>query len=165
MKHSELVPSLGRHRLQRGRVQHGEARLEIGQRLRRRGDEHVAGEEAVPGALADHAQRQAIARVGAGMEILDPELARAQVRQHLLLEALEVGLVDGGVDVAPPDVVARGGLVDDELVLRGAAGVLPGQDHKGAALGEMAEAALQAVFDQCRRVEIPKGRLAVGDAV
>src|SRR3970282_887221 len=49
-----------------------------------------------------------------------------------------VGLGEGVVDVAPPDLRLRGRLDDDELVLRGAPGVLAGFDDERPVGGEEA---------------------------
>src|SRR3546814_14699007 len=44
--------------LAEGGMQHCEGRLEVAEPFHRRLDEHVAGEEGMPGAFADHAHRQ-----------------------------------------------------------------------------------------------------------
>src|SRR3546814_4264814 len=46
--------------LAEGGMQHCEGRLEVAEPFHRRLDEHVAGEEGMPGAFADHAHRQAV---------------------------------------------------------------------------------------------------------
>jgi hypothetical protein len=69
-------------------------------------------------------------------------------------------LVDLGVDGAPPDPILGAGLADDELVLRGAAGVDTRVDCQRAALGDRGLAALERVG-----VELGRGRVPVDPAV
>jgi hypothetical protein len=74
---------------------------------------------------------------------------------HLRAQALEVLLVDLGVDRPPPDPVLGAGLADDELVLGRAAGVDARVDGERAALGDRRLAALERVGVELRRGRVP----------
>src|SRR3546814_8196833 len=84
----------------------------VAEPFHRRLDEHVAGEEGMPGAFADHAHRQAVRLVGPGVDVLHEDVATLHVVDELLVEPLEPGFVDGHVHVAPPDVAFGRGLAD-----------------------------------------------------
>jgi hypothetical protein len=71
-------------------------------------------------------------------------------------QALEVLLVDLGVDRAPPDPILGAVLANDELVLRGAAGVDARVDRKRPALGDRRLPAREGVG-----VELGGGRIPV----
>ena len=114
-----------------------QGRLEIRHLGRVRADEHVAREEAVPGAVGDHPHRQPVVRVGAGVEVLDEQLAALQIGQHSLLQVFEARRLDRLVDGAPPDRVLRPRLVDDVFVPGRAASVPPGVHDKAAAKPEL----------------------------
>ena len=87
-------------------------------RGRRSPDEHIAGEQAVPGRLGDHPNRDAIERVSPDKAVLNEEVPSLQVRQEPLVEALELLGIHGPVDGPPPNAAGAGGLADDELVVR-----------------------------------------------
>ena len=53
-------------------------------------DEHVAGEQAVPGLLGDDPHRQPVARVGAGVAVLHEQLAALDVVQQPLVQRVEL---------------------------------------------------------------------------
>ena len=57
-----------------------------GEILRRRHDEKIAHEQVLPGELVDEAHRQAVRLVGAGVEVLDEQLALGQVREDVRLQ-------------------------------------------------------------------------------
>ena len=57
-------------------------------------DEEGAGEEGVPGALGDHAQRQAVGGLGAGERVDDVDRAGGEVVPQAGAEGEEMGLVD-----------------------------------------------------------------------
>src|SRR3546814_7061188 len=80
--------------LAEGGMQHCEGRLEVAEPFHRRLDEHVAGEEGMPGAFADHAHRQAVRLVGPGVDVLHEDVATLNVVDELLVEPLEPGFVD-----------------------------------------------------------------------
>ena len=74
-------------------------------------------------------------RVGSRERIDDVQRSlRREVLDDLRAERLVAVLLKGMVDLAPPDSIARARLVDDELVLRRAAGELAGVDDEGAAV-------------------------------
>ena len=80
--------------------------------------------------------------------ILAVEVALGAVGEEAGAEVGVVGLGDRAVDGAPPDLVVAGRLVDDELVLRRATGVLAGQDDERAVGGEEALAVADGVLVQ-----------------
>ena len=144
-----------RHRVQIGCVQDGEFRFEIRALRVIRRDEHVAREQAVPGLLGHHPDRQAVLRIGAGIDVLDEQLAVLQIGGHPLVGGIEMGFRDPVVDRPPPDIGRRGGLVDDELVLRRAPGVLPGLGDEAAAGRQHALAPSQPVLVERRHCRVP----------
>ena len=144
-----------RYRAELRRVQDREGRLEIRQLGRRGPDEHVARKEAVPGAVADHPDRQPVLGVGAGIEILNEQLLTLQIGQHPLLQAVETRRRDRLVDVAPGDRVFRAGLVDDVFVLGRAAGMPPGIRDKAAAEPELALVPPHRMLVEIGRRQVP----------
>ncbi len=123
-----MVRRLG---VQSRHVDHGEVR-----RVRRNtcglGDleKHVAGEQAVPCLLGDDADSQPVARIRAGIAVLNEELAPFDVAQKTLVQRVEVPSFNWAIDLAPPDAVGTRRLLDDELVVRRAACMLAGSTHQ-----------------------------------
>ena len=111
-------------RLHGGQRDDGEVGLEAHLLVRGRADEQVAGEQAVPGELADDADPQPEPRVGAGKYVLRVDLARPDELLHPAQELVELGRRDRLVAWMPPDRVLAGRLLDEEFVLWRAAGVL-----------------------------------------
>ena len=64
-------------------------------------------------------------------------------------------LRDRAIDVTPPDVSPGRGLLDDELVPGGTAGVETGPHHGRAEMGDVALDLLDHVLVQLRRVVGP----------
>ncbi len=98
-----------------------------------REDEHVPHEEAVPRLLRDDPDRDAVGGVGAGVDVLDEEVAPLQVALEAVEEVVELLGGVGAVVLTPPDVPFGRGFLHDGLVVRGAAGVLAGVGDDGAA--------------------------------
>ena len=140
-------------------------RLHLVELVVRRVDEERLREERVPGALGDHAHRDAMGRIGAGERVDHVDVSLAQARRDLLAELLEVLLGDLRVDVAPPDPILRAGLANDELVLRRAPRVLAGVDDERAALGEPRVASRQRVLVELRGRRMPVDVPADSDSV
>ena len=69
-------------------------------------------------------------RMRPDVDVLRVQVVRAEVLQQPQAEAVIVGLVDGLVDVAPPDAVLGRGITDDELVPGTASRVLAGVDDE-----------------------------------
>ena len=128
-------------------------------------DEHVARKEAVPGAVGDDPDRQAVGRVSPGVEVLDEQLAPLEVGEHPLMQAVEGLRRDRLVDRAPPHRVLGARLLDDVFVARRAAGIETGRYRKAAAKGELALAAADRVLVKDRRRLVPMLRPEVTHAL
>ena len=142
------------------RMQDGEARLKIDEIGFGRTNEHVVGEEAVPGTLGDDAHRQAIGGIGTGIEVLDIEIAGLEMTADLVQEPVEMRFAHAAINVAPPDIAGGAGLLDNEFVIGGPAGVGAGAHHQGAAIGHHAGALAHGMLDEGCCHKIPMGRLA-----
>ena len=84
----DAVP--GRRGLERRRAHHRELGRVAAPLVVGRHDEQVADEQAVPRVLADHAHREAIGRVGPGVQVLDEEFALAEVGDDVGAQRREV---------------------------------------------------------------------------
>src|SRR2546430_16487756 len=92
---------------------------EVTQLLLCRLDEQRLGEEGVIRQVSHGPHGDAMSGVGAGERIDDVDLVTLlEMRDDLLAQAVELILGERPVDVAPPDPALRGGLADEELVLR-----------------------------------------------
>ena len=116
----------------------GKVRLaEVGQFLFGGIDEHDLHEEGVVGAGADDADLDAVFGIPAGEGIDDVKLLTGV---EVVLGALAVNfkgvLVDGHVDIAPPDLVFGGGIFGNALVTGGAAGFFAGVGDEGSEGGK-----------------------------
>ena len=109
--------------------------------------QQVADEEAVPGELGDDPHVQPVGGVGAGVEVLDEELAALMCARMSASSAAKCAGAIGALFSHQTSAVDRG-LADDELVLGAAAGVAAGGDQEGAALAELALAARDRRLDQ-----------------
>ena len=90
-------------------------------------DEHVPGEEAVPRLLGDDAHRQPVARIGAGVAVLDEQLlALDDTFSSRWCSASKFAASIGRFTLLHHMLVARR-LADDELVVGRPPGVLPGR--------------------------------------
>ena len=124
--------------------------------LLRRADEHGVHEERVIRPRADDADLDAILRIPAGeaVEAIEP-LARVEIVERALAVDLEGVLVARDVHRPPPDVVLRGGMLDDALVLRRAAGLRAGVGDERAVLRDA------RVFLETNRVLVERARREV----
>ena len=116
--------------------------------------EHVAGEHAVPGGLGDDPQLQAVLGVGAGVAVLDEDVAALEVGLQPDLQQLEVLGVERLVVLAPPDLVLARRLADDELVVGRAPRVLAGPDDERAQMADGPLAATDRLLVQRRRRQV-----------
>ena len=135
-------------------LHHREIGLEILQLVGLRPHEHVAREQAVPRRLGDHAHAQAIARIGAGEQVLDVEVAAADMSARLGPEAIEPRGVERLVDVAPVDRGTNARTIDEEAVLGAAAGMPARRRGEGAVDDQAAFVGAHRHLDQRRRGEI-----------
>ena len=94
--------------------------------------EQVPGEDARPGGLGVDPQAAPVLGRRADEAVLGVDDLVREVVDQPRAEAVVVRLADRPVDRAPPDLVATRRLVDEELVLGTAAGVLAGPDDERA---------------------------------
>ncbi len=147
---------LGRVGLHLRRVQHGEVGHERGQVAELGSDEHVPHEERVPCVRRDVAHGEAVARIGAGPEVLHEQLwLGGEVGAHVGEQLLVVLGREGAIHIAPPHVVLGSRFFDEELVLGGAAGVGRGDADERSAVGERAFIAADGRLDELGCDEIP----------
>jgi hypothetical protein len=143
---------------ERGRVEDVEVGAVGGQRVVVGTEEKVPREEGVPGALRDEADREALFGIGAGGEVLHPELLRGEMSAHPLEEGLEARGIERLVDAAPGDLRFGRLIADDELVLRGAARVGGSVDHERAADPDPTGAATEGLFVEAGGQVVPVDR-------
>src|SRR5205807_4500923 len=111
--------------------------------------------QAVPRKLCDHPHPKPVARVGAGEDVLCVNRVRVDELLHPLQQAVELLAGDGLVAWMPPDGVLARRLLDEELVLRRPAGVLPGLGGQGAGGDDGRLTAPDRVLVECGRAEVP----------
>ena len=159
-------PVRGLVRLERRRAHDRELGHVLAVRLAaRRRLEHVAHEEAVPRLLGDDAQRQPVLRLRARVEILDEEVAALEEAEQAAEDLLELVGRERAVVLAPPDMLGGRRLADDELVLRGARGVLARVHDDGAAVDDPALAAEGDLLVERLGRQVPVDAARVRDAV
>ena len=117
----------------------------------------------VPGVFGDDADRQAMRRIGAGVAILDEQLAALDVGEQVAPQRLELRRIDRPVDAAPRD--ARGGVagLDDELVVRRAPGMRARPARQRPAVGDQAVLTPHGLFVEFGRRQIPIGPREIDD--
>ena len=152
-------------RLEAGRLDDGELRLVAGQFPIRRRDEQVAREQAVPGELRDHADRQAVVAIGAGMAVLDEHLLALEIGDHAPVDVVEDLRRDRAVDRAPPDVRRGRRLLHDVLVVGRAPGMGAGHGDQRPAFGDLRLAAPHRLLVESGPAVVPMGSGDVADAV
>ena len=127
-------------------VQSGSNPLQLGGR---RADEHVAGEQAVPGLLGDHAHLQPVRRVGAGIEVLREQLAAVRHAPAPGGAGRRSARASSGWLAAPQSISScELGVRDEELVLGRAAGEAAGGRDQRAVGAEAGLLAAQRFGDQ-----------------
>src|SRR5207302_6433866 len=102
-----------------------------------------------------HPHRNAVLRIGSDEGVEDEDLLVLEEAAHLGVDLVEFLLWERLVDLAPPDAVGGGGVLDDELVAGGAAGVLAGGDHQCAPRGDLALAAPDRFLEEDRHGKVP----------
>jgi hypothetical protein len=142
--------------LDSGGDQDGEVRFRPVELPLLRSDQEVVGEEAVPGLVGRHPDAEAVARVAADEPVEDEALGYAgQVVLDAAPQAPVVLGGDGAVHPAPVDVVADGGVVNDEPVVRRPAGVLARGHGQGPGTGEDALFPKQGLLDEHGDGKVP----------
>ena len=151
--------------IERGRVQDdglGLVHLDLVGRCR---DEHGAGKQHMPRALADQTQRQAVLGVGAGEGVQHKQLAAvAEVGSKVAAQHIVVCWLDGLVG-APPHAGLGAGLLYGELVLGGTTRVGCRVHQQWTALTDHAFITTECVLVELFRCGVPvdgsRGRNAV----
>ena len=137
-----------------------------GQLVGFRAHQQGADEQVVPGKLVDHPDAHAMLGLRPAVEVGDEQLVLVGERQQeIVVEPVERVRVHRLVAVVPPDHVLGQRVLDGELVLRAAAGVLAGADDQRPVLGEQALAAAHGMLDQRRGRQIPEDFGAGRDAL
>ena len=117
-------------------------------------------------ARRDDPDADAVVGVRAGEVVDDVErLPPGEVGCDLRAKPVEVVLVDRMVDLAPPDPVARAGLVHDELVVRRAAREAPRVHHQRAAVRQAPVTARERARVELSRRRVVNDPTARQDAV
>ena len=119
-------------------------------------DEHVLDEVVLPGPLGDETDLLEGGLGGAAVGIEDVDLLAVHVGLDVAVELVEDLRADGlvGGDLAPPDVVLGGLLLDEVLILGGTAGVFAGIDGVAAEGGHLALLVLDLVLEDLLVAEI-----------
>jgi len=152
--------------LQPRHVNDGEFGHVIAQLLRvELADEHVAREQVVPGVLGNDAHRHTVVQVCANVAVKDEDVAVLGVGQHLPVEVVEVFLCEGAVDFAPPDVRFARRLLDNELVVGGAAGVAAGLHDQRAKVGDCSLVPADSLLIEHGGSEVPVNGFGVLNAM
>ena len=118
-------------------------------------EEHVPGEQVVPGEFVDDSDREPVRGVGARPGVQDVQLLVLEVVQHVAVKRIELVRVDRTVDAAPVHVLLARRFAHDELVVRGPAGVLARPADEGTLGGQRAFTAVDRLLVQRRWAQIP----------
>jgi hypothetical protein len=117
----------------------------------------IVHEEGVVGTRSDDADLDAVLGVPSGETVENVDVvARIEVVDRPLAVDLERVLVHLDVDSSPPDIVLRGLLVDDTLVLGRTAGLLAGEVDQSSRVGDDGSLVLDRIF-----VELSDGGVAL----
>jgi hypothetical protein len=128
------------------------------------GQKHVPGKEAVPCEFGDNANRHPERGIGPGPRIQDKQLLVTQVAADVSMQHIEVAAVERTIDVAPVDVAVARGFLDEELVIRRAAGVRSRAADQRPLSRQQAFAAGNGVLVQRGGAQIPVGTIRFDDA-
>ena len=125
-----------------------------------RTDQQFMNEEILAGELIDNAEALSVFRVSAGKTVENEQITVLQIREHFRFDRGEFALLNRDIDFAPGDLVMYGRRVNDEFIVRAAAGVFTGFYHKGSCVGKTAFTSEERLFHQRRN-----GQIAVYGAV
>ena len=164
MKVSEPVPSTAGSAWNSARLMTGELRFVVLQFLGRGTNEEAAGKQAVPGVGRDDADRQPVARVGAGVEVLHVQVAALRERAGAGEERLEPSFVKGLVVRTPPHFALVAGVLYDPLVIGRAPGVRGRDGDQRAVAAQFGLAASHGVLVEPARGKIPVDGAGVREA-
>ena len=130
-----------------------------------RGQEHVAGEQVLPGGGGDDPNIHLVIPVRPGVAVLDKEFFALQVGQQPVMELVEFFRGEGLVLPAPMDIVGAGGFLHNEFILGGPAGIGAGAHHHRPQVGDQPFLMGDDLFIQGRGGQIPMDRGDVSNAV
>ena len=134
--------------LEAGSRNNGVIGLEVHQVFLGGAAQQLVNEQVLAGQLVDDAETLHVLLVCAGKAVKDEDFAVLQVGDHLAVNGVIGGLVNGTVHLAPGDLVVYGRGIDDELIVSAAAGVLAGFHHQRAGVAQRAFAAGERLFRQ-----------------
>jgi len=140
-----------RRALERGNAQDGEVGRKVALCVDRFGrEEQMAGEQAVPGQLGDHADGHTATGIGARVNVLDEHVPVHQIGVQPVQETAEFRRAERPIVLAPPDVVFGGRFAGDERVIGRPVRVPAGVHQDGPVGGQPALAAEHDLFAQRR---------------
>src|SRR3546814_2434724 len=117
--------------------------------------EQGTDELAVPREFGDDLDADAMLGLRAAEELLAIEpVATREMREEIFLQRGEMRRRHRHIGLAPPDSVGGLRILDDELVLGAAAGVLAGGDDEWTVLGQQSFAVTDRFLDQPRRTPV-----------
>src|SRR5690606_34495902 len=119
-------------------------------------DEHIAGEQVLPGSFGVGDDRQVMIIVRADVDVGDELVPGAEVILDPRPEGVEFGGIERLVYRTPVDALFGGGIADDKAIFGGAAGTCAGGDNQSAGVCQFAFATSQSLLDQLGWVKIVK---------
>ncbi len=119
-----------------------------------RANQQIADEQRVPGVFREHPGLEPVAGIGAGIEILREQLLAFGMGEEIPMQLMELLRRDRTV-VVPPHGPFGHRVLDDELVLRRAAGVDAGVRDERSPVGEVGLAGRDRMLVEARRRDVP----------
>src|SRR3569623_2421971 len=129
-------------------------------------DQQRADEQVMPGEFVDEAHTDLIFGLRPAVKVGDEQLVLVGKRhQEIIVKPVERRRVHRLIAVVPPDHVLGEGVLDRELVLGAAAGVLAGSDNEGSIFRQESLAAANSMLNERSSREIPEYLRAGGSAL
>ncbi len=98
-------------------------------------NEHIPGEQAMPGIFCDHPHRQAVFRIGSAKAVLNKQVATLEKALQPAEQFIKFFTAVGPVILPPPDLVFGCGLTHDEFVIGRPGGMFSGVDDYRSKVG------------------------------
>ncbi len=128
-------------------------------------DEHVSGEETMPGVIGDDSHGHAVFRIGTRVSIEHEDVTVLNVGKHPTVDPVEAIFVHWPVDLAPPDIFFAGGFLHNEFIHGRAASVVAGADDDGTEVRECAFMSADDALVKHGRGQVPVNCPGIADAV